>query len=194
MVKDIPDLPRAKNPENVAKKFDGIFGDEPVASMIVVEMPVESETAQAPKSTRRTKEQPVIEVEKTIETASIKRSKKTAEQLSLIPLESTTSKEGETAATTPISEKISKGRNLKTNVKPEKIEQSVTTVKRGRKPQVVTPSIATPKANDVVTKEEKINAPKETPPPTPTTLVRKPGMKKDKKTALPKKRVRKSTR
>ena len=194
MVKDIPDLPRAKNPENVAKKFDGIFGDEPVASMIVVEMPVESETAQTPKSTRRTKKQPVIEVEKTIETASIKQSKKTAEQLSLIPLESTTSKEGETAVTTPISEKISKGRNLKTNVKPEKIEQSVTTVKRGRKPHVVTPSIATPKANDVVTKEEKINAPKETPPPTPTTLVRKPGMKKDKKTALPKKRVRKSTR
>lgn len=41
MVKDIPEAPRSRNPENIAKKYGGFFGDEPLAGMVVVETAVE---------------------------------------------------------------------------------------------------------------------------------------------------------
>ena len=51
-VRDIPDLPRIKNPASLAQKFDGLFGDEPAASLVVVEMPAEA----AQKPARKKKE------------------------------------------------------------------------------------------------------------------------------------------
>jgi DNA gyrase subunit A len=80
LVKDIPDLPRAKNAINIATKFEGLFGDEPVSSIIVVELPAEAGTRKS-----RSKESPAAVPEPAAEKPLAgKRSQKAAEQPSLL--------------------------------------------------------------------------------------------------------------
>lgn len=84
-VRDIPELPRIKNPANITAKFDGLFGDEPVAAMVVVETAVENEGAQKPS---RRKKEPAAPAPAVSETAApSKRSRKPAAQGSLFPEE-----------------------------------------------------------------------------------------------------------
>jgi hypothetical protein len=81
LVKDIPDLGRAKNAVNIASKYDGLFGDEPVASIIVVEMSGEAESRKS-----RTKEKPTAAPQPATPAGpSAKRDRKTVEQPSLLP-------------------------------------------------------------------------------------------------------------
>ena len=46
-VKDIPDLARARNAFDITAKFDGLFGEEPVAALIVVEIPAVAESRKS---------------------------------------------------------------------------------------------------------------------------------------------------
>lgn len=75
LVKDIPDLGRAKNAVDIASKFDGLFGDEPVAALIVVELPNENGSRKS-----RAKAVPLPLPEPVAEKPAGKRSKKVAEQ------------------------------------------------------------------------------------------------------------------
>jgi DNA gyrase subunit A len=80
LVKDIPDLPRAKNAINIAAKFDGLFGDEPVAAIIVVELPAEAGSRKS-----RAKENSTTTPEPKGTPLAGKRSLSAADQPSLLP-------------------------------------------------------------------------------------------------------------
>jgi len=54
MVQDIPEMQRSKNPENIAKKFGGLFGDDPVAGMATVEMAADASGNSKPRKVKET--------------------------------------------------------------------------------------------------------------------------------------------
>jgi DNA gyrase subunit A len=54
LVRDIPEAPRAKSPENIAKKFGGLFGEEGLTGMVTVELDVEPASSGKTKKAKET--------------------------------------------------------------------------------------------------------------------------------------------
>jgi len=184
MVGVIPESPRIKNGENIAKKYDGLFGDEPVASIVAVEMKSRHETV--PTSNRHTKEQ-VVDLMPTTKEPLSKKSNKDAEQPSLLPDVATNKVRGKAyVSKEKAAEKPAKGRSGAIDIsKPTGIESpSKKSVVKSKNTSVTHANTQIPfpitKGKETIppapaTKATKKTAEKPTPPPTPPATGKRGG-------------------